>query len=170
MVCADPNGHNYGFFGPGVDTIKRSGINPRQIVGDLHAADGGACARDAHKPRMDCPSGVDYAREAIAGHTHSPYFGQSYANLETNIGLHDMGRALLEAADLNKWLSLPPPLSESLLVRTASFCMERSGHFDSWDLTDQVRGSLKGIRMWPHQEYDADYCCCDASAAALSLS
>ena len=40
-----PNGHNYGFFGAGVDTIKHSGVNPRQIVGDLHAADGGACAK-----------------------------------------------------------------------------------------------------------------------------
>lgn len=59
------------------------------------------------------------------------YFGQSYANLETNVGLHDMGRAILEAADLNEWLSLPPPFSRQLLARAGSFCMERSGHCTS---------------------------------------
>lgn len=53
------------------------------------------------------------------------------------MGLHDMGRAVLEGADLNEWLSLTPPFSNQLLARAASFCTERSGHFEAWDLTDQ---------------------------------
>jgi len=164
-----PNGHNYGLPSDQVHVIQHAGVNPRHIVGDLHASDGGACYRDAHKPRMDCPSGVGFARQAMAGKTHSPYFNQSYANLETNVGLHDMGRALLEAADLNKWLALTPPLSESLLVRTGSFCMERSGHFDSWDLTDQgMTLCATSFRCCP-SVLDTDFLPARRSASLVSI-
>jgi len=49
---------------------------------------------------------------------------------ETNAGTHDQGRALDEAADLNEWLNVLPPVADRLWARTASFCNERSGHFD----------------------------------------
>ena len=44
-----------------------------------------------------------------------------------------MGRALGEASDLNEFFSALPPLVDRLVARTASFCNERSGHFDGFD-------------------------------------
>ena len=65
------------------------------------------------------------------------YIRQSWTNLETNAGTHDMLRALNEAMDLNAFFSLTSPQREHVLVRTASFCMERSGHFEDGMLNDQ---------------------------------
>merc|ERR1712100_522145 len=59
-------------------------------------------------------------------------------NLETNDGHHEMARALAEAADLNMFFNqfIPATSSDSIgriKARTASFCTERSGHFDAFD-------------------------------------
>ena len=51
-------------------------------------------------------------------------------NCETNAGTHDLRRALREAQDLNQFFSVFEP---RMKARTASFCMERSGHFDGFD-------------------------------------
>ena len=42
-------------------------------------------------------------------------------------------RALSEASDLNDFFQAPGEMQSRLLVRTASFCTERSGHFDEFD-------------------------------------
>jgi hypothetical protein len=41
--------------------------------------------------------------------------------------------AMSEAADLNEFFNAPAELQERILGRTASFCTERSGHFDAFD-------------------------------------
>jgi hypothetical protein len=48
-------------------------------------------------------------------------------NLETNAGTSHLTRGLQEAADLIDFYSTPPALADRMLVRTASFCSERSG-------------------------------------------
>lgn len=54
-------------------------------------------------------------------------------NAETNSYAHDMGRALSEASDLNEWMGCSAPWCTRLAFRAASFCTERSGHYDSCD-------------------------------------
>merc|ERR1719198_1318094 len=59
-------------------------------------------------------------------------------NLETNDGHHEMKRALAEAADLNEFFNqyVPPTSADEIgriKARTASFCTERSGHYDAFD-------------------------------------
>jgi hypothetical protein len=54
-------------------------------------------------------------------------------NAETNDGTHTMLRAVKEAADLNDWFSCSAAWCSRLKFRTASFCNERSGHFDAFD-------------------------------------
>merc|ERR1712188_158259 len=59
-------------------------------------------------------------------------------NLETNDGHHEMARALAEAADLNSFFNqfIPATSTDSvgrIKARTASFCTERSGHYDAFD-------------------------------------
>ena len=64
---------------------------------------------------------------AMAAHVSSPPSPPSPPPIA---GSHDMGRALGEATDLIAWFSATPPFSDRLVARTASFCTERSGHFD----------------------------------------
>ena len=57
------------------------------------------------------------------------------ANAETNDGSHTMLRASKEADDLNAWFNCfevdgTGAFCKRLKFRTASFCNERSGHFD----------------------------------------
>jgi hypothetical protein len=59
-------------------------------------------------------------------------------NAETNAGTHHVLRMLQEANDLNDWLTEAIPSTTGnpysrLKFRTASFCTERSGHFDAFD-------------------------------------
>ena len=55
-------------------------------------------------------------------------------NAETNDGTHTMLRAAKEAEDLNKWFNAGAyDVGKRLKFRTASFCNERSGHFDAFD-------------------------------------
>ena len=60
-------------------------------------------------------------------------FKISAINQETNAGTHNQGRAMSEAADLNDFFNANAELQERILGRTASFCTERSGHFDAFD-------------------------------------
>lgn len=62
-----------------------------------------------------------------------PNFPQSAINCETNAGIHTHARAMMEAVDLLAWFNAAPPLSDRLVARTASFCNERSGHYDNFD-------------------------------------
>mmetsp|Transcript_6041 Transcript_6041/g.16963 ORF Transcript_6041/g.16963 Transcript_6041/m.16963 type:complete len:318 (+) Transcript_6041:130-1083(+) len=87
---------------------------PHQLIVDLHVGGGGA---------------IDIARGVFAAHAN---FTVGVANLETNAETHHLGRALDEAGDLNAWFS-EVQLVGRLPLRTASFCMERSGHFDAFD-------------------------------------
>ena len=86
-----------------------------RLVPDFHVGAGGA---------------VQQMRALIAAHNGTGTFGG--ANAETNAGTHHMQRALEEAADLNVWFNASDVASR-LWFRTASFCTERSGHFDSFD-------------------------------------
>ena len=54
-------------------------------------------------------------------------------NAETNAGIHTMERAMSEATDLNDWMNCWEAQCTRLHFRTASFCNERSGHFDAFD-------------------------------------
>jgi len=72
-------------------------------------------------------------REAINDFNNIPNFQQSAINCETNADTHTFGRALQEASDLNAWFNAVSPIEPRLRARTASFCMERSGHFDAFD-------------------------------------
>lgn len=79
--------------------------------------------------------GVSVAKQ-LFGAFPNQTFGA--CNAETNAGTHHVTRMLQEAADLNDWLSHPIPSTSGdagsrLKFRTASFCTERSGHFDAWD-------------------------------------
>ena len=70
---------------------------------------------------------------AIADFKAEGDFKISAINQETNAGTHNQGRAMSEAADLNDFLNAPAELQTRVLGRTASFCTERSGHFDAFD-------------------------------------
>jgi hypothetical protein len=54
-------------------------------------------------------------------------------NAETNAGIHTVTRMMMEANDLNDWFNCAAPWCSRLHFRTASFCTERSGHFDGFD-------------------------------------
>ena len=105
---------NGGLRGKDIDAAKALGIDA-QIAADIHVGAGG---------------GLDQAAGLFASRTD---FHQSAVNLETNVGTHTHARALQEAADLNAFFSAPPAMQKRVLVRTASFCTERSGHYDQFD-------------------------------------
>jgi hypothetical protein len=62
-----------------------------------------------------------------------PDFGQSFINCETNAAISSMERAIQEASDLQTWFNVSEELQARLRARTASFCTERSGHYDAYD-------------------------------------
>eukprot|EP00055_Hartaetosiga_balthica_P017725 m.122044 g.122044 ORF g.122044 m.122044 type:complete len:822 (+) comp9387_c1_seq3:100-2565(+) len=84
-------------------------------VMDLHVGAGGA---------------VEVAENMFNSH---PTYTMGAVNAETNAATHHMQRALQEAADLNDWFSCSEEWCNRLHFRTASFCSERSGHFDNYD-------------------------------------
>jgi len=86
-------------------------IQSRMVV-DLHVGSGG---------------GVGQAQAIFD--KFSP-FPMGAVNAEVNAGNHDMTRAMTEAADLMEWFNQD---MKNLYFRTASFCNERSGHFDGFD-------------------------------------
>ena len=97
-----------------IDRAKTLGIDA-QMTMDIHVGAGGA---------------LDQAASIFAAR---PDFSQSAINLETNAGTHTHSRALQEAADLNSFFSAPAQSQRRVIARTASFCTERSGHFDAFD-------------------------------------
>ena len=105
---------NGGLSDADTDAAKKLGIDS-SIAADIHVGPGGAVdvATALWKRRAD--------------------FGASAVNLETNAGTHHQERALQEAADLNAFFAAPAEVQRRLLVRTASFCTSRSGHFDAFD-------------------------------------
>jgi hypothetical protein len=91
-----------------------------QVLTDLHVGAGG---------------GVQAAQQIFA---QWPNLTFGAVNAETNDGTHTMLRAAKEAADLNVWLNCfsvdgNGEFCARLKLRTASFCSERSGHFDAYD-------------------------------------
>jgi hypothetical protein len=69
---------------------------------------------------------------AEADFNRLPDFHQSFINCETNAAISDMNRAIMEAADLMQWFNTTD-VDGRLRGRTASFCTERSGHYDAFD-------------------------------------
>jgi hypothetical protein len=80
-------------------------------------------------PYMGVGGAVEVAEGDFAA---LPNFSQSAVNCETNASTHNLERALQEAADLNDWFTVLPPVAPRMFARTASFCTERSGHFDGY--------------------------------------
>jgi len=70
---------------------------------------------------------------AVNDFAANPTFLQSFINCETNAAISTMERAIQEASDLQVWLNVEKNLQDRLWGRTASFCAERSGHFDGFD-------------------------------------
>jgi alpha-L-arabinofuranosidase len=98
------------------DTIKAKALGmDAQMAADIHVGGGGGVA------------------VAVADFKAEGDFTISAINQETNAGTHDQGRAISEAADLNKFFSADGALQKRILGRTASFCTERSGHYDMFD-------------------------------------
>ena len=98
------------------DTIKAKALGiDAQMAADIHVGGGG---------------GVEVA---IADFKAEGDFKISAINQETNAGTHNQARAMSEAADLNDFFNAPAELQSRILGRTASFCTERSGHFDAFD-------------------------------------
>ena len=95
--------------------LVAAGVDPAMIMPDLHVSWGG---------------GIDAAQAAFAA---LPSFHQSSINVETNAATHDLRRGVQEAIDLSDWFNAQPPFSDRLFGRAASFCSERSGHFDAYD-------------------------------------
>jgi hypothetical protein len=70
---------------------------------------------------------------ALAAFSRLPDFNQQAINCETNAAISTMERAIQEASDLQTWFNVSAALQARLHGRTASFCHERSGHFDAYD-------------------------------------
>ena len=95
--------------------LLAAGVDPASVMPDMHVGWGG---------------GIDAAQAAFAA---LPSFRQSSINVETNAGTHDLLRGVEEAIELSDWFNAQPPFSDRLFGRAASFCSERSGHFDAYD-------------------------------------
>eukprot|EP01062_Namystynia_karyoxenos_P003544 TRINITY_DN11283_c0_g1_i1.p1 TRINITY_DN11283_c0_g1~~TRINITY_DN11283_c0_g1_i1.p1 ORF type:complete len:833 (+),score=275.17 TRINITY_DN11283_c0_g1_i1:84-2501(+) len=90
------------------------------LLSDLHVGAGGA---------------VGGSQKLFA---KKPKWTEGSINLETNAATHHMDRALAEGQDLIEWFSTFIPSTSRdrtsrIKARTASFCTERSGHFDAFD-------------------------------------
>ena len=96
--------------------VKAAKLDERRILADLHVGYGGA---------------IEQADSMFASHG-AGYKGGA-VNLETNAATHTMQRALAEASDIGDFLGSSDVTAGRMKIRTASFCTERSGHFDSFD-------------------------------------
>jgi hypothetical protein len=92
-----------------------AGLPINRLMPDIHVTGGGA------------------VETAEADFNASPNFQQSAINCETNAGIHTHQRAMQESQDLMDWFNVVSPVEPRLRGRTASFCMERSGHYDNFD-------------------------------------
>ena len=99
------------------DLAKAKKLSPRldaQMLSDEHVGGGG---------------GVSEARGIFQTFGD---FKLGAVNAETNAGIHTMKRAMMEASDLMDWFNAAD-IADRLVFRTASFCTERSGHYDAFD-------------------------------------
>ena len=96
--------------------VTAAGLDETRILADWHVGYGGA-VEDAAS--MFATNGVAFKGGAV--------------NLETNAATHTMQRALAEASDIGDFLGSAEVAAGRMKIRTASFCTERSGHFDSFD-------------------------------------
>jgi len=99
---------------PDAAAVEALGLGDH-VVSDMHVGAGGGVTR------------------AQALFDQFPNYTMGAVNAETNDGTHTMLRAAKEAADLNVWFACAEPWCRRLKFRTASFCNERSGHFDAFD-------------------------------------
>ena len=103
---------------------KAMQLDESRILADLHVGYGGAIEQaDA----MFKTNSLD----------HGGFQGGA-VNLETNAATHTMQRALAEATDIADFLASTDTVGlqgkpPRMKIRTASFCTERSGHFDAFD-------------------------------------
>ena len=67
---------------------------------------------------------------AVGDFDAMPDFLQSAINVETNAAISDANRMIMEASDLQAWFNVSASLQQRLRARAASFCLERSGHYD----------------------------------------
>jgi hypothetical protein len=98
--------------------LTAAGVVAADIMPDCHVGGGGgiSCATDDFNA--------------------NPTFNQSFINCETNAAISNMERALQESSDLQVWFNFGANPGEDptrLIARTASFCTERSGHYDAFD-------------------------------------
>lgn len=105
---------NGGLAGDDVKAAAALGLG-NKLVTDIHVGAGGA---------------LDVADQLYEAHASGGLGDDAAVNFETNAGSHHLGRALDEAADLNKFFNKGDP---RMLARTASFCHGRAGHFDEFD-------------------------------------
>jgi len=106
---------NQGLNSSDASRATSAGLPQQRIMPDIHVGAGGAIGT------------------AQADFNALPNFNQSAINCETNAGSHNHLRGLQEAADLMDWFNSVAPTEPRLRGRTASFCMERSGHYDNFD-------------------------------------
>ena len=123
--------------GPNASTmaaIVASGMDPRRVAADCHVgASGGVACAQASVPWQFNGSGI---------------------NCETNAVTSHLQRGVEEAADLITWFTQPPAVSDRLIARTASFCIQRSGQMR--DIWDQVRRAGAGHFSPPRADF-ADF-------------
>jgi hypothetical protein len=126
---------NNGLSAGDLAKAKAAGLPLTRMGADIHVGAGGAVA-------------AAEANFAKAGGAYQIIA----ANFETNAdypaqpgGMHGMKRALLEAADVNVWLSTPAAVAGRLLARTASFC---NGANSNWDGFDQSLSFFGGGSTW----------------------
>jgi len=106
----------------------------------MFPSNGGPNAQDAAKAEalglkdhvvsdihVGASGGMEAAIDLFAS---NPSYQQGAVNCETNPSTHDFTRALQEAMDLNDFFNTDLP---RMHARTASFCTERSGHYDAFD-------------------------------------
>jgi len=106
---------NDGLNSADANKAVQDGLPIDHIAPDIHVGGGGA------------------VEVAEADFNAMPTFDQSAINCETNAGTHTHERAMEESFDLMDWFNVLPPVENRLIGRAASFCAERSGHYDNFD-------------------------------------
>ena len=107
---------NGGVSRSAADALKAlPGFDVARVAPDCHVGGGGG---------VGC---------AVGDFDAMPDFHQSAINVETNAAISDVNRMIMEASDLQEWFNVNATLQARLRARAASFCAERSGHYDAFD-------------------------------------
>ena len=88
---------------------------------------------DASRLTADCHVGASGGISCITSTSGWINHNLSGINCETNAATSDLLRGINEARDLQTWFSQDAATTARLFARTASFCTERSGHYDAYD-------------------------------------